>query len=128
MPKEDWEKKFDKKDIVRLKNPVDGEVYIRESWAKQFIKSLIKKKRVKMGKALRKIDRFNDNRWLAKLFHNEYEGLAEKYGWKTNKKTRVEFEKLPLANLRLMLATSKLVLWNIRQTLGQAIDNYLKEE
>lgn len=38
--RKEWEKEFDNKNIVRLKNPIDGEIYIREKWVKQFISSL----------------------------------------------------------------------------------------
>jgi hypothetical protein len=69
----------------------------------------------------------SDHHKLAKLFHNEYEGAAEKYGWKTNKKTRVKFENLPPENLQLMLGTCKLVLWHLRSKL-QSLSEELEEK
>jgi len=83
------------------------------------INQLLAKQREEM------IEGLNDNYWLARVFHNECEGLAERYGWKTNKKTRVRFEDLPDENLKLMLATCKLVLWHIRAKLKT---NTTKEE
>lgn len=44
---------------------------------------------------------------LAKFMHNTYEDKARLYGWVTQKKTRVPFEKLPKANAKTMLAVAK---------------------
>ena len=40
---------------------------------------------------------------MAKFMHNKYEELAKKEGWNTQDKCKVEFEKLPEANKRVML-------------------------
>ena len=40
---------------------------------------------------------------LAKWLHDNYEEIAEEFGWDTQKSTKVEFEDLPDANKATML-------------------------
>lgn len=43
--------------------------------------------------------------YLAKLFHDVYEKIAKKEGWKTQESTQVEFHELPKDNQRTMVRT-----------------------
>ena len=47
---------------------------------------------------------------LAKFMHEIYEDKARLYGWETQEKSRVPFEKLPPENAKTMLAVAKEVL------------------
>lgn len=51
----------------------------------------------------------NQIRKLAILMHNVYEAQAKLEGWKTQDSCKVEFDDLPEANKRVMLATAKKV-------------------
>jgi hypothetical protein len=44
---------------------------------------------------------------IAKNWHNCYEKVAQQEGWQTQKDCRVEFDKLPEKNKRVMLMVSK---------------------
>lgn len=48
--------------------------------------------------------------WLAWCFHNIYEELAPKYGYKTRHETAVPFSGLPDENRELMIATCEKLL------------------
>src|SRR3990167_9895547 len=80
----------------------------------QAILALIKKHEKGVIEEMVKSDALTNTAWLARIFHAEYEGAAEKCGWKTNKKTQVVFDQLPRENINTMLLTCKLVLWHIR--------------
>lgn len=49
-------------------------------------------------------------RLLAEFIHNIYEEKSKKTGWETQKKTRVEFLKLPRSNKIVMLHVSKKII------------------
>jgi serine kinase of HPr protein (carbohydrate metabolism regulator) len=44
---------------------------------------------------------------LAKFIHKEYERIAKEKKWKTQKRTKVKFENLPIENKETMLEISK---------------------
>ena len=47
---------------------------------------------------------------LAKLLHNEYERLSKLYNWDTQKDCKVEFNKLPENNKKVMLWLSEFII------------------
>ncbi len=47
---------------------------------------------------------------IAKLLHDNYEIEAKKVGWNTQKSCKVEFNDLPEANKKVMLAQGELIL------------------
>lgn len=47
---------------------------------------------------------------LAIFLHNEYEKQAKIVGWKTQDSCQVEFDKLPEANKKVMLAVAQAIL------------------
>lgn len=47
---------------------------------------------------------------LARNMHEEYENLSLKYGWQTQKKTRVDFLELPEANKKVILGMALYIL------------------
>lgn len=53
-----------------------------------------------------------DGECLAKSFHTFYEALAPLYDYETRKNSRVEWERLPENNRRLMINTAKQLLLN----------------
>jgi hypothetical protein len=72
---------------------------------------------------------------IAKWLHNIYEEVATKNKWATQKITKVEFDKLPIANKNTMLVVSEKILdkfinkdeifsWKIYATI---IENYAKK-
>ncbi len=46
---------------------------------------------------------------IAKYSHEQYERLAIKHGWKTQELTKVDFDKLPEANKKVMLELAELL-------------------
>ena len=47
---------------------------------------------------------------LAIFMHTEYENIAKQTGWKTQKKTQVEFDDLPIENRATMLMLAEKIL------------------
>lgn len=52
---------------------------------------------------------------LAKFFHDEYDKLAPRYGWRTQISTQVTFDQLPDNNRALMVAVCEQVVEEFRQ-------------
>jgi CRISPR/Cas system CMR subunit Cmr4 (Cas7 group RAMP superfamily) len=111
---DDWEKRFNNW-FMKMWPALRGSSF--EGALQDYLENEIQQERQKAVSDV--LEKLGDNYWLARVFHNEYEGLAEKYGWNTRKNTRVEFDKLPPENMKLMLATCKLVLWHIRSKIKE---------
>lgn len=47
---------------------------------------------------------------LAEFMHNVYEKASQQVNWKTQKKCRVDFNKLPFENRRVMMIVSNMIL------------------
>lgn len=62
---------------------------------------------------------------LAKFMHDEYEKIAKKNKWETQKKTRVRFDKLPEENKETMLEVARRVMkWFENQSVNGYDDFY----
>ena len=48
--------------------------------------------------------------WIARSFHDRYETLADKHGWKPQESTRVAWEDLPEQNRTLMIEVVRTLL------------------
>lgn len=53
---------------------------------------------------------------IAELLHKEYERMAKKVGWKTQRDCQVEFDRLPQENKAVMLHLGVVVLELLRAT------------
>lgn len=53
---------------------------------------------------------------IAELLHKEYEDMAKRVGWKTQKECRAEFDRLPQKNKAVMLHLGEVVLELLRAT------------
>lgn len=64
---------------------------------------------------------------IARLFHETYERLAPKYGYKTRKASRVPWEEVPEANKRLMVAVAREVYYEIAYLIGERVEEMASE-
>lgn len=78
--------------------------------------------------AIKLIREFFPAREIAKDLHNAYEQASKEYGWKTQKKCQVEFDKLPKKNQDVMLRMAYLVQEMIETECQKAIVDYLEDE
>ncbi len=87
------EKRKELFDIILNQKPTAGSIYrIILKQDKEFIKELKEDDMFKLSGGE-----------LAKWLHDTYEKIAEKKGWDTQKKCKVEFEDLPKENKSVML-------------------------
>jgi hypothetical protein len=57
------------------------------------------------NQALKEVEKMIELNLNPRLFHNIYEDEADKVGWETNRKCRVEFDELPEKNQETMINT-----------------------
>lgn len=55
---------------------------------------------------------------LARLFHHHYERLAPEFGYRTRERSAVPWRDVPPDNKKLMIATAKAVLEDLRTLAG----------
>jgi shikimate 5-dehydrogenase len=65
---------------------------------------------------------------IAEELHVAYEQASKEYGWKTQKKCQVSFDKLPEKNKEVMIRMAYLVQDMIEEECQKAIVDYLEDE